>query len=81
MQTCPYNLYCDISLIQDCKNGSFLLQNDKFLIFAKNIDCGYTKKTASKALIMSTHTYSLRAKLQKMSLNKGCALHRHVSIV
>ena len=32
-----------IAIFHDCKNGDFQMKNsDIFLIFAQNIDCGYT---------------------------------------
>ena len=47
MQTCPCN---------SCKNDNFQVNYfDIFLIFAQNIDCGYT----------STHNLCLRAKIRK----------------
>ena len=39
---------------------------DIFLIFAQNIDCGYTVELPNEAVLMSTHNLCFRAKIRKM---------------
>ena len=53
-------------VIYGCKNDNFQMKNcDIFLIFAQNIDCGYTLEPPSEAVLTSTHTLCLRAKIRK----------------
>ena len=62
-----------------------------FLIFAQNIDCGYTLK---QAVLTSTRNLYLRAKIRKKNTPvnpsftiyikvgcKGCSFHRHVCML
>ena len=53
-----YAIYCVISRL---KNDNFQVKNcDIFLIFAQNIDCGYTE-----AVLTRTHNLCFRAKIRK----------------
>ena len=45
-----------------------------FLIFAQNIDCGYTLEPHVKAVLTSTHNLCFRAKIRKI----GIPLHTPV---
>ena len=48
---------------QGCKKDKFQMKNcDVFLIFAQNIDCGYT---LDEAVLTSTHNQCFRAKIRK----------------
>ena len=50
------------AIFHGCKNVNFQMKNyNIFLIFAQNIDCGYTLEPAS----MSTHNLCFRAKRRK----------------
>ena len=49
-----------IAIFHGCKNYNFQMKNsDIFLIFAQNIDCGYTleptQRDLSEAVLTSTH--------------------------
>ena len=49
-------------IVNDCKNSNFQMKNcDTFLIFAQNIDCGYTLK-------LRPHNLCFRAQIRKMML-------------
>ena len=50
-------------IFKGCKNGNFQMKNcDIFLIFAQNIDSGYTLE---QAVLTSTHNLCFRAKIRK----------------
>ena len=54
------------TIIHGCKHHNFQLKNyDIFLIFAQNIDCGYTVGQGSEAVLTSTHNLCYRAKIRK----------------
>ena len=56
-----------------CKNENFHWKNfDIFLIFAQNIDCGYTLEPPRR--VTSTHNLCFGAKIRKI----GIALHTPV---
>ena len=46
--------------IHGCKNGNFQIKNDIFLIFAENIDRGYTF-----GVLKMTHNLCFGAKIRK----------------
>ena len=57
------------------KFENFQLKNfDIFLIFAQNIDCGYTLELLNEAVLMSTHNLCFGAKIRKI----GIPLHTPV---
>ena len=76
-----------------CKNDNFQMKFfDIFLIFAQNIDCGYTLEP--EAVLTSTHNLCFGAKIRKnmytrvnptFSITKwgerGCSLHGHVILM
>ena len=50
-----------------CKNVSFSMKNTIFLIFARNIDYGYTLEPPhNEAVLTSTHNLGFRVKIRKM---------------
>ena len=50
-----------------CKNGNFQVNNcDSFLIFAQNIDSGYTLEPPREAVLTSTHNLCFNAKIRKI---------------
>ena len=52
-----------------CKNDNFQMKKyGSFLIFAKNIDCGYTLEPPHEAVLTSTHNLCFRAKIRKAVL-------------
>ena len=54
------------AIFHGCKNDNFQMNIfDIFLIFAKNIDCGYTFERLSEAVLTSTHNLCFRAKIRK----------------
>ena len=55
-------LYMYTGIFQGCKNDNFQVKNcDVFLIFAQNIECGYTLEPP----LTSTHNLCFRAKIRK----------------
>ena len=53
-----------LAIFHGCKNNNFQMKNcDSFLIFAQNIDCGYTLEP--EAVLTSTHNLCFRAKIRK----------------
>ena len=51
------------------KIGNFQLKNfDSFLIFAQNIDCGYTLEPPHEAVLTSTHNLCFGAKIRKICI-------------
>ena len=54
------------AIFHGCKNFNFQMKNcDIFLIFAQNIDCGYTLESPHEAVLTSTHNLCFRAKIRK----------------
>ena len=64
--------YTEIFLALKLENFQ-LKKFDIFLIFAQNIDCGYTLELG-EAVLMSTHNLCFRAKIRKI----GVPLHTPV---
>ena len=60
------NMSCNKQQIfHGCKKDNFQMKNyDIFLIFAQNIDCGYTLELI-EAVLTSTHNLCFRAKVRK----------------
>ena len=52
------------------KNENFQLKNFDFffLIFAQNIDCGYTLDRLDEAVLTSTHNLCYGAKIRKLDI-------------
>ena len=58
-KTCP----CNIMILLALKIENFQLKNfDIFLIFAQNIDCGYTLEPPGEAVLTSTHNLCFEQK-------------------
>ena len=54
------------AIFHGCKNVNFQMKTyNIFLIFAQNIDCGYTLEPPNEAVLMSTHNLCFRAKIRK----------------
>ena len=54
------------AIFHGCKNDNFQMKKvDDFLIFAQNIDRGYTFNRLSEAVLTSTHNLCFRAKIRK----------------
>ena len=56
------------AIFHGCKNDNFQIKIfDIFLIFAQNIDCGYTLEPPhlSEAVLTCTHNLCFRAKIRK----------------
>ena len=54
------------AIFHGCKNDNFQMKFfDIFLIFAQNIDCGYTLEPPQRAVLTSTHNLCFGAKLEK----------------
>ena len=57
------------SIFTAVKNDSFQMnKKDIFLIFAQNIDCGYSLEQPNEAVLKSTHNLCFRAKIGKKSI-------------
>ena len=80
-------------IFKDVKNENFQWKFlDIFLIFAQNIDCGYTLEPPrlAEAVLTSTHTLCFGAKIRKIGIplqtpfsiykwgSRGYAFHGHV---
>ena len=68
----PFDLHYENTPMQyteknfGCKNDNFQWKNfDIFLIFAQNIDCGYT---LTEAVLTSTHNLCFGAKIRKIGI-------------
>ena len=72
-----YFVYNKLQYFTAVKNDNFLLKNcDIFLIFAQNIDYGYTLEPP-EAVLTSTHNLCFRAKIRKnvWQGRAGCTFH------
>ena len=65
-----------MEIFEVVKNEKFQKKNDIFLIFAQNIDCGYTLEPPrlNEAVLTSTHNLCFGAKIRKI----GIPLHTPV---
>ena len=65
-KTCPYDIQYSFfrSKIDNFQRKIF----DIFLIFAQNIDCGYTLRPPREAVLTSTHNLCFRAKIRKICI-------------
>ena len=74
MQTFLHPQYASMSMqytaiFRGCKNVHIQMKNFAiFLIFAQNIDCGYTLERLSEAVLKSTHNLFFRAKIRKQCI-------------
>ena len=79
------------AVFHGCKNVNFQMKNyNIFLIFAQNIDCGYTLEPPHEAVLTSTHNLCFRAKIRNNEYPckpqvhyikvgvRGSSLHGHV---
>ena len=57
------------AIFHGCKNDNFKMKFfDFFLIFAQNIDCGYTLEPPPEAVLTSTHNLCFGAKIRKICI-------------